>query len=115
MLTNKQKVAKYKCETDFLFFVRYFFKKRFGYKFVVNSHHQLIADTLTRVADGKITRLVINMPPRYGKTEMAVICFIGSQICFNNAYSILGDAADRIHAGGAVKSLVTFFTGNIGP
>ena len=68
-----------------MFFVRYFFKKRFGYKFVVNSHHKLIADTLTRVVNGEITRLVINMPPRYGKTEMAVICFIAWCIARNKA------------------------------
>jgi len=85
LLTNKQKVTKYKCENDFLFFVRYFFKKRFGYKFIVNSHHQLISDTLTRVVDGEITRLVINMPPRYGKTEMAVICFIAWCIARNSS------------------------------
>ncbi len=76
MLTNYEKVAKIKCERDFLFFVRYFFRARYGYKFIVNSHHKKIAETLTRVVDGEITRLVINMPPRYGKTEMVVICFI---------------------------------------
>ena len=73
------------CETDFLFFVRYFFKKRFGYNFIVNSHHKVIADTLTRVVNGEITRLVINMPPRYGKTEMAVICFIAWCIAKNKS------------------------------
>ncbi len=85
MLTNLQKVARYKCETDFLFFVRYFFKKRFGYKFKINSHHLLIANTLTKVVKGEITRLVINMPPRYGKTEMAVICFMAWCIAKNKA------------------------------
>ncbi len=85
MLTNREKVARYKCENDFLFFVRYFFKKRFGYKFVVNSHHVQLADVLTRVANGDVTRLVINMPPRYGKTEMVVICWIAWCIARNHA------------------------------
>ena len=65
--------------------MRYFFKKRFGYKFVVNDHHHKIADTLTRVANGEVTRLIINMPPRYGKTEMAVICFIAWCIAKNSS------------------------------
>ena len=73
---NRLRVAKYKCEQDFLFFVRYFFKKRYGSKFIVNSHHIKIADKLQKVINGEIKNLIINMPPRYGKTEMAVIGFI---------------------------------------
>lgn len=80
---NELKVLKVKCESDFLFFVRYFFKARYGYKFTVNSHHHKIAKKLEAVANGEIKRLVINMPPRYGKTEMAVICFIAWCIAKN--------------------------------
>jgi len=67
---------RFKCENSFLFFFRYFFKKRNGYKAVINSHHERIAEHLERVYNGEITRLIINMPPRYGKTEIAVIAFV---------------------------------------
>lgn len=86
MTTNELRVIKHKCETSLLFFTRYFFKKRYGYKFVVNDHHIKIAEKLEAVARGEILRLVINMPPRYGKTEIAVICYIAWCIA-NNASS----------------------------
>ncbi len=84
-MKNTSKVTKLKCERDFLFFCRYFFKKRFGIKFIVNSHHHEMADVLQKVAEGKIRRLVINIPPRYSKTEMAVICWIAWCIARNPA------------------------------
>lgn len=38
--------------------------------FETPEHIQLIAQKLTAVAEGKIRRLIINMPPRHGKTEI---------------------------------------------
>ena len=35
------------------------------------AHHRLIADKLEQVAAGKIKRLIINCPPRAGKSELA--------------------------------------------
>jgi predicted phage terminase large subunit-like protein len=35
------------------------------------SHHRLIADKLEAVERGEIDRLMINMPPRHGKSELA--------------------------------------------
>lgn len=61
---------------DFLFFTRWFFKILTGHRFQVAPHHRQIADALTRVAVGQTTRLIINIPPRYGKTELAVKMFI---------------------------------------
>ena len=83
MNVNELRVAKHKCERDLLFFTRYFFKKRYGTKFIVNSHHEKIAETLHRVVNGEIKRLVINMPPRYGKTEEAVINFMAYGLAIN--------------------------------
>jgi len=85
MNVNELRVARYKCEQSILFFTRYFFKKRYGIKFVVNSHHIEIADTLHRVVNGEIKRLIINMPPRYGKTEEAVINFMAYGLAINPA------------------------------
>lgn len=73
---NKLRVARWRCENDFLFFTRYFFKQLHGERFIINQHHEQIADALMRVHRGEITRLIINMPPRYGKTELAVVNFI---------------------------------------
>lgn len=56
--------------TDTLFATRYFFAQENGRKFNVGEHHAKIATTLDRVFSGECTRLMINMPPRYSKTEM---------------------------------------------
>ena len=85
MNVNELRVAKHKCEQSILFFTRYFFKKRYGNKFMVNSHHEKIAETLHKVVSGEIKRLIINMPPRYGKTEEAVINFIAYGLAINPA------------------------------
>jgi len=39
-------------------------------------HHSLIASKLEAVARGEITRLIISMPPRHGKSELATRCFL---------------------------------------
>jgi hypothetical protein len=67
-------------ELNILNFHRYFFKLNEGIKFIVNQHHTLISQTLMRVIRGEISRLIINIPPRYSKTELAVIAFMA--YCF---------------------------------
>ncbi|RZL29651.1 MAG: terminase [Sphingomonas sp.] len=36
----------------------------------VNWHHRLVCKHLNKVADGSITRLILSMPPRTGKTQL---------------------------------------------
>ena len=48
-------------------FTRYMFKQKTGNKFIVGDHHQKICDALDKVVKGEITRLIINIAPRYGK------------------------------------------------
>ena len=62
--------------TDLLAFSKHMFKARHNYDFVVNWHHELICEYLERVIIGDIKRLIINIPPRYSKTELAVVNFI---------------------------------------
>ena len=69
--------------TDNLAFSRYFFKHREAMKMIVNPHHIIMADTLRQVIDGKIKRLIINVPPGYTKTEMAVILFMSQGLAIN--------------------------------
>ena len=83
IVDNALKVARIKCLMGLLFFTRYFFKKRFNRKFVIGEHHELICETLERVYRGEITRLIINIAPRYGKTEVAVKNFIANGLALN--------------------------------
>lgn len=82
-LTNDQKVLKVKCENDLLFFTRYIYKENHRRKFIIAPHLVLITNALQDVVNGKTKRLIINIPPRYGKTELAVKCFISWCIAKN--------------------------------
>lgn len=61
---------------DLYFFSRWLFYQRRGYKWLKAKHHKLICDALMKVFNGKTKRLIINIPPRYSKTELAVVNFI---------------------------------------
>lgn len=62
-LTNEQKVIKIKCENDLMFFTRYIYKENHKRNFIKTKHLSLISNTLMDVFNGKIKRLVINIPP----------------------------------------------------
>ena len=51
---------------DFLVFV-----KQMWAAFIEGYHHKIMADAFNRVKDGKLKRLIINMPPRHTKSEFA--------------------------------------------
>lgn len=57
-------------------FTRYGFLQQRGAKWLRNWHHDKICRKLQDVYDGKCRRLIINIPPRYSKTEIAVVNFI---------------------------------------
>ena len=71
------------CLSSSLNFVRYFFYKIKGRKFVCNSHHKKICDALDDVIAGKTRKLIINIAPRYSKTELAVKNFIAYGLAVN--------------------------------
>lgn len=79
----KRAAARIKCETDHLFFTRYFFKQRQQLKFIVNWHHKLMCDALQDVADGKTENLIINVAPGASKTEIVVINFMARELAKN--------------------------------
>lgn len=85
MLTNEEKVLKIMCEEDLLFFTRYIYKENNRRNFIVAPHFVLIANKLMEVIHGKVKRLIINIPPRYGKTELAVKNFIAYGLAINPA------------------------------
>lgn len=72
-LTPEQ-VAHYR--TDLLAFTQYLFKERRNADLVVAPFHGVLCDALEKVVAGITTRLIINIPPRAGKTEIAVKSFI---------------------------------------
>lgn len=57
-------------------FTRYFFRQREGIDFIEAPFHSVLCSTLDAVMDGRIQRLIINIPPGYGKTENAVVNFV---------------------------------------
>ena len=64
------------CRTDLLTFTRTMFEVMTGNEFMVNEHHIQICEILEKVYRGEIKDIIINIPPRYGKTELASINFL---------------------------------------
>ena len=63
-------------ESDLLLFTRYIYRENHNRNFILSPHLEKIAQALEDVYIGKTKRLIINMPPRYGKTELAIKMFI---------------------------------------
>lgn len=64
-------------------FTRYFFRMMQKKKFVVGMHHEAVCDALDQVLRGETKRLIINIAPRFGKTELAVKQFIAEGLAIN--------------------------------
>lgn len=64
------------CRSELLEFTRTMFRARKGAGMKPNWHQDAICDALERVVLGGTTRLIINISPRSGKTELAVVNFI---------------------------------------
>ena len=73
------------CLSGMLNYTRYVFGHVYKRKFMVGSHHRTICDALDQVMSGKVRRLIINIAPRYGKTELAVKAFISAGLAMNPA------------------------------
>jgi predicted phage terminase large subunit-like protein len=57
------------CKNDFMAFV----KHMWGTGFIEGRHHRIIADKFNKIAQGKLKRLIICMPPRHSKSEFSSI------------------------------------------
>lgn len=73
---------KEQLEASQIAFTRYFFEQR-GEVFVPGPHHELIDDVLLKIERGELLNVVINVPPRFGKTQLAVIDWIARCIAKN--------------------------------
>jgi predicted phage terminase large subunit-like protein len=76
-------VIKTWCLLSTLNFTRYFFKVKNKKRFIVGGHHRLVCNALDRVLRGEIVKLMINIAPRYTKTEIAVKNFIAEGLALN--------------------------------
>lgn len=75
--SEKQKlVAAELARNDLYFFTRWMFLQKRGYQWLQAAHHAQICAALMRVFHGETKRLIINIPPRYSKTEIAVVNFV---------------------------------------
>lgn len=84
MNSNARDLAiQVEAQEDLYFFSKYLFKERRKYKWMHNWHHRVVCDALMKVFRGETKRLIINIPPRYSKTELAVINFMAW--CFGKA------------------------------
>lgn len=93
------------CQCELIAFTRRMFLAVKGVPMLDNWHQEAICNALERVVIGQTKRLVINVPPRSGKTEIAVKNFIAwatglfpdsewihasysSRLAANNAYGV---------------------------
>jgi predicted phage terminase large subunit-like protein len=73
---NPLELLRLETLTSFEKYTKAMFKVQYKRTFIVAEHHKKIFQSLQDVVDGKCKRLIINMPPRYGKTETAIKSFI---------------------------------------
>ena len=65
-LKLSEKKTKSKVHDDFMAFVKHVWPE-----FIEGNHHAKIAEKFNLLAEGKLKRLIINMPPRHTKSEFA--------------------------------------------
>lgn len=67
---------RHKTEQDSIIpFIEYFFKTELRKNFTTNWHYRVIAKELEELRDGVTKKLIINVPPRTGKTELITKIF----------------------------------------
>ena len=65
-LQYEEKKKENKIHSDFMAFVKHVWPE-----FIEGSHHKIVAEKFNQLAEGKLKRLIINMPPRHTKSEFA--------------------------------------------
>lgn len=60
------------CRIHYLPYIQFMHYHRTGRPFIAAPHHEEVADALQKVVTGKIKRLIINISPRWGKTDFVV-------------------------------------------
>lgn len=74
-INDLQRLRAERAKSNYLRFIQYVFTYVYRKKFNTNWHHGYIAEHLEAVRLKQLRRLLINMPPRYSKSELVTICF----------------------------------------
>ena len=76
--------ARTKCRDDFLEFVQMMWQG-----FIMGRHHKILADKFNRIAQGKLKRLIVCLPPRHSKSEFASTFFPAWMMGLNPSLKII--------------------------
>lgn len=79
-------------------------------RYICARPHRAVADALTKLESGEIRRLIINMPPRHGKTELASKLFLPWVIGRHPWWSTIFGTYNQTYAediGRAVREVIT--------
>ena len=58
------------CQKDFITYLKHMWPE-----FVEGRHHKIIGEKFNRIAQGKLKRLIVCLPPRHSKSEFASTFF----------------------------------------
>lgn len=73
---NAKEMLAIEMLSSFQKYTKAMFRAQYHRSFIVAEHHERMFEALQRVVDGKCRRLIINIAPRYGKTELVIKSFI---------------------------------------
>ena len=73
---NAKEMLKLELLTSLEKYTKAMFKAQYRRSFIVAEHHKRMFSALQSVVDGDCKRLIINIAPRYGKTELVIKSFI---------------------------------------
>lgn len=74
---------------SFKFFLTYTFFEKYNKPFKMNHHHYAMFEAMEAVKNREIKRLIINVPPRYSKTEIVSVGFPAWGLAHNPSSSFL--------------------------
>ena len=83
-LKHAEKKKESHIQNDFMKFVKHVWPD-----FIEGSHHKIVAEKFNQIAEGKIKRLIINMPPRHTKSEFASYLLPAWMVCRNPKLKII--------------------------
>jgi predicted phage terminase large subunit-like protein len=69
------KLKTLELEEDFFEFVKWVFEVIYRKPFIANWHHKTLCQIMMDIYDGKLHHTLINIPPRYSKTEIVIKMF----------------------------------------
>lgn len=83
-LATRELEKRHKLQQNSLYeFIKYYYTHELKKPFFENWHVKLIAETLERMYAGEIKRLIVNVPPRSGKTDLVTRFFPVWALCRN--------------------------------